>query len=81
MITYLRATLTPYSGPFRYENFDKDSKDPTKKAAERRDMSPESWKRHKKDLKLERREKIKDKIPKHVKKRKEKLGKERKGKK
>ena len=60
---------------------DKDSKDPSKKAAERRDMSPESWKRHKKELKLERREKIKDKIPKHVKKRKEKLGKERKGKK
>merc|ERR1712142_995147 len=62
------------------EDDDEDDKDPekAKKAAERRDMSPESWKRHKKELKLERREKSKDKIPKHVKKRKEKLGKERK---
>merc|ERR1712142_1104365 len=62
------------------EDDDEDDKDPenAKKAAERRDMSPESWKRHKKELKLERREKLKDKIPKHVKKRKEKLGKERK---
>jgi len=62
------------------EDDDGDGKDPekAKKTAERRDMSPESWKRHKKELKLERREKLKDKIPKHVKKRKEKLGKERK---
>ena len=52
-----------------------------KKSVERRDLSPESWKRHKKELKLERREKLKDKLPKHIKKRKEKLGKERKGKK
>jgi len=65
------------------EDEDKDSTDTsnTKNAVERRDLSPESWKRHKKELKLERREKLKDKIPKHVKKRKEKLGKERKGKK
>lgn len=48
----------------------------------RRDMSPNSWREHKKKLKLERREKIKEKIPKHIKKRKEKMGKERhKGKK
>jgi len=57
---------------------DKDPESATQKAAQRRDMSPESWKRHKKELKLERREKLKDKIPKHIKKRKEKLGKERK---
>ena len=57
---------------------EKDPENAAKKAVERRDLSPESWKRHKKELKLERREKLKDKIPKHVKKRKEKLGKERK---
>jgi len=58
-----------------------ESGDTKKTALDRKDYSPESWKQRKRELKLERREKIKDKIPKHVKKRREKLGKERKGKK